>query len=81
MTYPHTVVESPEFATASAGATRLLLLLLRRYNGWNNGKIAYSTRDAAKWLHCSKSTASACFAELERRGPIGASCQGLSGSN
>jgi hypothetical protein len=73
---PHMLPDSPEFAIASSGATRLLILLLRRYNGRNNGTIACSVRDAAKWLHCSKSTASACFAELEQLGLIRAVCRG-----
>lgn len=72
----HDVVDSAEFAEASSGATRLLILLWRRHNGRNNGKIHCSVREAASWLHCGKSKALACLTELQRLGLIAAAQKG-----
>ncbi|QRM32114.1 hypothetical protein JO965_23050 [Microvirga sp. VF16] len=38
------------------------------YNGSNNGRIAFSVRDAAERVRCSKNTAARAFAELTQKG-------------
>ena len=66
----HSLVDCPAFTDASAGATRLLILLWRRFNGRNNGDIPCSVREAAAWCKCGKSAAAAYFIELQERGLI-----------
>ena len=57
-------------AAATSHATRLLVLLTRRFNGHNNGEIPCSVREAAAWCKCSLSTAQRCFVELQELGLI-----------
>ena len=66
----HAVMDTAEFRGLSAGATRLLLLLFRRYDGFNNGQIVCSKRDAMRWCHCGDPAALAYFRELEAVGLI-----------
>ena len=67
----HSLVDGAAFRLASSGATRLIILLLRRFNGHNNGAISCSIREAADWCHCGKSTAAKLFEELETLNLIG----------
>ena len=57
------VLGSEPIMSASCGATRLLLLLIRRRNSYN--EIFCSAREAAAWCHCSKATAMRYFRELQ----------------
>jgi hypothetical protein len=57
------VIDSSPVISASCGATRLLMLLMRRRNGRN--EICCSVREAAAWCHCSKATAMRYFRELQ----------------
>ena len=66
----HEFIDSDAFRSLSSGATRLLLLLFRRHNGFNNGQIACSKRDAMQWCHCSDRSALAYFEELQSAGLI-----------
>jgi hypothetical protein len=66
----HTVMDTEAFRKLSAGATRLFLLLFRRYDGFNNGQIVCSKRDAMQWCHCGSGAAMAYFKELETAGLI-----------
>jgi len=63
-------IDGPEMGAASSGATRLLILLMRRHNGYNASDIPCSVREAADWCHCSKSTALGYFSELRNLGLI-----------
>ena len=66
----HSLLDSPAFVGASNTARCLLLLLVRKFNGRNNGSIDCGVREAASWLHASKDTASRAFGELESLGLI-----------
>lgn len=66
----HTMMDTAEFQDLSAGATRLLLLLFRRHDGFNNGQIVCSKRDAMKWCHCTDRAALAYFKELQTSGLV-----------
>jgi DNA-binding transcriptional MocR family regulator len=44
--------------------------LAQRYNGYNNGEISMSVREAARLLHIAKDTATKAFRELEHKGFI-----------
>jgi hypothetical protein len=67
---PYSLLDSEALVAASSHATRLLVLLLRKYNGKNNGSIICGVREAAAWCHCSKGTASKVFIELQTLGII-----------
>jgi hypothetical protein len=64
------MLDSDAVRNLSSGATRMLIGIFRKHNGFNNGTIAYSVRDAKKWCHCGSDTASAYFKELEAAGLI-----------
>jgi hypothetical protein len=66
----HELIDSPAFENLSSGATRLLVKLFRLHNGFNNGSIVCSKRDAMQWCHCGSDTALASFKELETAGLI-----------
>ncbi len=61
----HSTLDAPAFLGLSSHATRLLLLLLRRWTGFNNGAMECSVRHAAEWLHTGKDTALKAFQELQ----------------
>jgi hypothetical protein len=61
----HELIDGDAFGAATGGATRLLIFIMRRFNGRNNGDIPCGIREAAKFLHCGKSTAARFFEELE----------------
>lgn len=69
--------DSPAFRSLRPGPRAVILALLRRYNGGNNGSIALSVRDAA--FECGvrdKDTVRGYFGELERKGFIRATRRG-----
>lgn len=70
------VFDSVAFRTMKVGPRALLLELIRRYNGSNNGSIALGVRTAAKVLDVSKDTASKYFGVLVERGFIAAARPG-----
>jgi hypothetical protein len=72
----HAFIDSTEFREASDHGKSLLLLLWRRFNGRNNGKIPCSVREAAAWCHCSRSAAARYFAELIDLGLLRATSKG-----
>ena len=66
----HETMDTDAFRNLSSGATRLLLLLFRGYDGFNNGSIPCSKRDAMTWCHCHDVTALRLFDELQKAGFI-----------
>lgn len=63
--------DSPAFLSMKPGPRALLLALVRRYDGRNNGAIALGVRDAAAELGLSdKDTVHRYFRELEHKGFI-----------
>lgn len=69
-TLHHYVLDSLAFQALSPHAVKVLLRLARRYNGANNGRLAFSVRDAATETGCAFNTARKCFAELQVLGFI-----------
>ena len=61
----HHVKRSTSYHGLSPIARALLIELIDRYNGCNNGFIVLSVREAAYELGCSKSTISEAFSELD----------------
>lgn len=68
------LLESPAWRSLDPVARALYVELSARYNGSNNGRIAYSVREAAEALQSSRATASRAFTKLADRGFIVA-CQ------
>jgi len=64
------LVRGEVFAHLSCKATRLLIGLLDRFNGRNNGNIHYSIPEAMIWLHCSRCSAIRAFQELREAGLV-----------
>ena len=73
---PHAVYDSPVFVALRPIHLAMLLVLLRRYSGFNNGNIALGTRAAAERCHCNQSTACRAFAHLQAVGLISATYKG-----
>lgn len=67
---PEWLQASEAWATMKPGPRALYVELKRRYNGFNNGEIFLSHRDAAKALSVHRNTVGGWFDELERRGLI-----------
>lgn len=65
---PHAVMDHPDYATLSANAVRLLLELLRQYNGYNNGDLSATFSVLKKRGFGSKGTIAKVLQELEQRG-------------
>ena len=66
----HWMLNSPAWKDLDANARAIYVELTRRYNGSNNGRIAYSARQAAADLKISKDTAARAFRSLEDHGFI-----------
>lgn len=65
---PRYLLECPSWRSLSAQARALYVHIAVRYNGRNNGCIAFSVRDAAAECRLAKDTAARAFAELVEKG-------------
>ena len=66
----HWMLNSPAWKDLDANARAIYVELTKRYNGSNNGRIAYSVRQAAADLKISKDTAARAFRSLKDHGFI-----------
>jgi hypothetical protein len=66
----HYMMKTDAWRALSAAARAVYLQIGLRYDGFNNGKIAYSVRDAAAECDMNKDTAGRAFKELAARGFI-----------
>lgn len=64
----HWLLNTPAYRSLNPPARAVLVELMRRYNGFNNGKIGLSVRDAGTACCVSKNTAARAFRELIDRG-------------
>jgi len=67
---PFWLLNSEAWKRLSLPGRCLLVELLKRYNGFNNGDISFSHREAARILKVGKNTATKLFWQLERLGFI-----------
>jgi hypothetical protein len=67
---PHSVYDSPEFAALKPIEIAVLLLLIRKHNGHNNGNISLGVREVVKRCHCSMMTAWRALKNLQDAGLI-----------
>lgn len=64
----HSLMSTAAWQHASLGARCLLLELVRRWNGGNNGEIFLSVREAADLLQVHRNTVVRLFHELDQLG-------------
>jgi hypothetical protein len=64
------LLNSPAWRSLTGNARALYVEIARRYNGSNNGRISYSTREAGQSLHISPCTAGRLLRILQDRGFI-----------
>ena len=62
----HKIFDSEEYRALTSIERDVLLLLMRRHNGRNNGGISLGAREAAAWYGCGKSTANRALQGLEK---------------
>lgn len=62
------VFDHPSYRSLKVGPRALLWELIRLYNGYNNGRIFLSHRDAANRLCCNRNTVSDYYRQLEEAG-------------
>jgi hypothetical protein len=66
----HAVYDSPEFGALAPIDIAVLLLLLRKHNGHNNGDIALGVREVAARCRCGYATVLRAFNALQASGLI-----------
>lgn len=64
------MLQHPNFMALGGAAVKVLMFMLTKHNGYNNGKIALSYDDMAKPLHIGKGTAYRACEDLEYYGFI-----------
>ena len=64
----HWLLKSTAYRRSSLAARGLLIEVMARYNGQNNGEISMSVREAAEKLNVGKDRASRAFHELQELG-------------
>ncbi len=70
MTVPHYIWDCDAMRECDTVARVIFLEILRRFNGYNNGKISLSVREAADIANVSKNTANIKFHKLVQVGLI-----------
>lgn len=73
---PHAVYDSPAFAMLSPIDIAVLLLLIRKHTGRNNGDISLGVREVAAKCRCGQTTALRALARLQEVGLIGLARKG-----
>ena len=73
---PYAVYDSPEFANLNSIDVAVLLLLIRKHNGHNNGRIALGVREAAGKCRCGKDSAQRALARLRQSGLVAITYKG-----
>lgn len=66
----HWILKTLAWQSLPPASRALYVELAQRYNGYNNGEISMSVREAARLLHIAKDTATKSFHELEEKGFI-----------
>lgn len=67
---PHFVLDSPDFRNLSGRAVKALLILVRQFNGHNNGDLSAPFKYAREWGFSSKTTLAKALKELRERNLI-----------
>ena len=64
----HDMIDSPAYRSLSLKARAVYIEVLKRYNGFNNGGVALSCREAGEFCGIGKVSASKAFDELVTKG-------------
>ncbi|MAI76056.1 MAG: hypothetical protein CMM90_02585 [Rickettsiales bacterium] len=67
---PFSILNSDAFNVLKPSAVSVYLNMFRQFNGYNNGYIIYSCRQAATWANVSANTASRSLKQLQEVGLI-----------
>jgi hypothetical protein len=73
---PYSTYDGPEFAALKPIDVAVLVLLIRKHDGHNNGNISLGLREVVKRCHCSQMTAWRALKNLERAGLISVTYKG-----
>ena len=73
---PHATYDSPAFRSLRPIEIAVLLLLIRKFNGHNNGALPLGLREAVRRCHCSQTTAHRALARLQETGLIAMTYRG-----
>jgi DNA-binding IclR family transcriptional regulator len=73
---PHAIYDSPAWKTLLPIDIAVLLVLIRKHNGYNNGGIPLGIREVAKRLRCGPATAGRALNNLQVAGLISATYKG-----
>ena len=73
---PYAVYDSPAFETLKPIDVTVLLLLIRKHNGYNNGNISLGVREAAAKCRCGKASAQRALARLQQSGLVAITYKG-----
>ena len=63
-------MDTPAYQSLSPNARCILMELMKRYNGFNNGNVGLGCREAGDAIGRSRNTSMRAFKELEDRGFI-----------
>jgi hypothetical protein len=72
----YAVYDSQEFAALNPIDIAVLLLLIRKHNGYNNGRVALGVREAAAKCRCGKASAQRALARLQQSGLVAITYKG-----
>jgi hypothetical protein len=73
---PYATYDSPTFAALKPIDIAVLLLLIRKHNGHNNGAISLGLREIVNRCHCSQATAWRALNRLQQANLISRSYKG-----
>jgi len=73
---PYAVYDSPAFETLKPIDVTVLLLLIRKHNGYNNGNISLGVREAAAKCGCGKASTQRALARLQQSGLVAITYKG-----
>ena len=64
---PYSMIEHPSYKALSPDAKWVLIEMHLGFHGYNNGRVGFSIRQAAKCLHSGKGRATRAMNELQER--------------
>lgn len=76
---PHAVMDHPDFRGLSGSAQKVLMILLRQYNGFNNGDLSATFEQAQEWGIGGKGRWQRALKELQERDLIRLTRPGMFG--
>lgn len=78
---PSAVIDGPDWISLSFSASKVLMILVRMYKGWNNGDLSATQSLMDKYNITSSANLSKALAELQEKGLIVRTQHGYRGSD